>query len=212
LVNKENRKFEKMSKKLMAISLGIAALSSISLTTQAADVEAGKIAFETCRGCHSAAGYSNVYPTYYVPKLGGQVPAYTVSALKAYKESNRAHRTMMANSYGLSEQTRENIAAFLATDTKGSSKSRGNHGDIAKGEKLAAACLTCHNDDKSDSSTNPRLAGQHANYLEKALQDYQSGKRKNPLMKSMVDGWSEDDVRDVSEYFSSLKGGLTSTQ
>jgi cytochrome c553 len=48
--------------------------------------------------------------------------------------------------------------------------------------------------------------------MEKAMKDYQSGKRKNPLMKSMVDGWSEDDVRDVAEYFSSLKGGLTSTQ
>ena len=196
----------------MAISLGIAVLSSVSAITQAADAEAGKIAFETCRGCHSAAGYSNVYPTYYVPKLGGQVPAYTVAALKSYKESSRAHRTMMANSYDFSEKTMEDIAAFLVTDTDGSERARGNHGDIAKGEKLAQTCLACHNDDKNDSATNPRLASQHANYLEKALQDYQSGNRKNPLMKSMVDGWSEDDVRDVAEYFSSLKGGLTSTQ
>ena len=200
-----------MNKKSIAMLLGVAALSSISFTAKSADLEAGKAAFETCRGCHSAAGYSNVYPTYYVPKLGGQVPAYTVAALKAYKKSNRAHRTMMANSYDFSEQTMENIAAFIATDKNGSKKARGNHGDIAKGKVLAESCLACHNDDISDAATNPRLAGQHANYLEKALQDYQSGERKNPLMKSMVDGWSEDDVRDVSEYFSSLKG-LTSTK
>ncbi len=200
-----------MNKKSIVIALSLAALSSVQMGANAADVKAGRIAFETCRGCHSAAGYSNAYPTYYVPKLGGQVPAYTVASLKAYKVSNRSHRTMMANSYDMSKQTMENIAAYLATDTSGSKSARGYHGNIAKGKVLAQACMTCHNDDSSDKATNPRLAGQHANYLEKAMKDYQSGKRKNALMKAQVEKLTEEELHDISEYFSSLTG-LTSTK
>ena len=38
------------------------------------------------------------------------------------------------------------------------------------------------------------------------MQDYQSGERKNALMKSMVEDLSEEDIKDISAYFSSLKG------
>ncbi len=200
-----------MNKKLIAMAISMTALSGVYNMAQAADVAAGKIAFETCRGCHSAPGYSNAYPAYYVPKLGGQVPAYTVAALKAYKESNRPHRTMMANAYDFSDKTMEDVAAYLATDTDGSKKARGNHGDIAKGAALADSCLTCHNDSTDEGTVNPRLAGQHANYLEKSMHEYQSGARKNPLMQSVVSSLSDDDINDLAEYFSSLEG-LTSTQ
>ena len=190
---------------MITLALGITALSSVSIMAQAASVDAGKDAFETCRGCHTSPGTSNAYPTYYVPKVGGQVPAYTVAALKAYKKSDRPHRTMMANSYDMSEKTMENIAAYLAT-VEGSDRAIANGGNAANGKKLAEACMACHNDDSSEGASNPRLAGQHANYLEKAMQDYQSGARKNALMQSMVQDFSEDDIRDIAAYFVSQKG------
>ena len=195
--------------KAMVLAIGFSVLSNIQLTAQAANVEAGKDAFETCRGCHSAPGYSNVYPTYYVPKVGGQVAAYTVAALKAYKASNRPHRTMMANTYDFSEQKIEDIAAYLATSTDGSTKAIANGGNAANGEKLAASCLACHNGDTKEGATNPILAGQHANYMERAMQEYQSGKRKNALMQSMVQGLSADEITDIAAYFTSLKGLTT---
>jgi len=190
---------------MITLALGITALSSVSMMAKAASVDAGKDAFETCRGCHTSPGTSNAYPTYYVPKVGGQVPAYTVAALKAYKKSDRPHRTMMANSYDMSEKTMENIAAYLAT-VEGSDRAIANGGNAANGKKLAEACMACHNDDSSEGASNPRLAGQHANYLEKAMQDYQSGARKNALMQSMVQDFSEDDIRDIAAYFVSQKG------
>ena len=198
-----------MNKKAIALALGLASLSSIQITAQAANVEAGKDAFETCRGCHSATGYSNVYPTYYVPKVGGQVAAYTVAALTAYKTSNRPHRTMMANTYDMSEQKMEDIAAYLATATDGSTKAIANGGDAKNGEKLAASCVACHNGDTKEGASNPVLQGQHANYMERAMQEYQSGKRKNALMQSMVQGLSEDDIKDIAAYFTSQKGLTT---
>jgi len=194
-----------MNKKAIALALGLASLSSIQLA-QAANIEAGKDAFETCRGCHTSPGTSNVYPTYYVPKVGGQVAAYTVAALTAYKTSNRPHRTMMANTYDFSAQTIEDIAAYLATATGGSARAIANGGDAKKGKELAASCVACHNGDTNEGASNPVLSGQHANYMERAMQEYQSGKRKNALMQSMVQGLSADEIKDIAAYFTSQKG------
>ena len=75
----------------------------------------GKKKSETCLGCHGVTGYSNVYPTYKVPKIGGQNKEYIVSALKAYKAGDRKHGTMQANSYRLSEKDMYDIAAYLSS-------------------------------------------------------------------------------------------------
>jgi cytochrome c553 len=85
-------------------------------TTAAAegDPAAGRQKAETCMGCHGVDTYYNVYPTYHVPKLGGQSAAYITSALKAYKEGTREHGTMHANATNLSEQDMADIAAYMA--------------------------------------------------------------------------------------------------
>ena len=68
----------------------------------------------TCLGCHGIPNYSNAYPTYRVPKLGGQHPEYIVSALKAYRSGERAHPTMHNQALSLSDADIEDIAAYFA--------------------------------------------------------------------------------------------------
>ncbi len=198
-----------MKKPSLAFLVSVLTASIPQLTVQAADVDAGRATFETCRGCHSIPAYSNAYPTYYVPKIGGQRADYVVSALKAYREKNRPHGTMKANTYDLSDQTIENIAAYIETAPGKETKSPAG-GDPAAGKKLAQSCLNCHVEGKDAQNNVPRLAGQYGNYLVKAMQDYQSGKRNNPIMQSMLQGLSGDDLENISAYFSSLKG-LTTT-
>ena len=77
------------------------------------DAAAGRDKAETCLGCHGVKGYFNVYPTYHVPKLGGQGAKYIESALKAYKQGMRQHATMHANAENLSDQDIADIAQFL---------------------------------------------------------------------------------------------------
>ena len=79
------------------------------------DPVVGEKKAETCMGCHAVAGYFNVYPSYKVPKLGGQNAGYVVSALKAYKAGTRRHGTMQANAYNLSEQDMLDIASYLSS-------------------------------------------------------------------------------------------------
>lgn len=82
------------------------------------DASAGRTKATTCLGCHGVPGYNNVYPTYHVPKLGGQHAKYIVSALQAYKAGQRDHGTMHAQASSLSEQDMQDIAAYFSTHTE----------------------------------------------------------------------------------------------
>ena len=81
----------------------------------AGDAARGEVRGETCLGCHGVASYTNVYPTYKVPKLGGQHPEYLAAALKAYRSGERSHGTMRAQTANLSDQDIDDIAAYLAS-------------------------------------------------------------------------------------------------
>mgnify|MGYP001211643816 FL=1 len=78
------------------------------------DAEAGRIKASTCMGCHGIASYRNVYPTFNVPKLGGQHEAYIQSSLEAYRSGKRSHPTMQGQAASLSDQDIADISAFLA--------------------------------------------------------------------------------------------------
>ena len=82
-------------------------------------------------------------------------------------------------------------------------------GDAAKGKELSATCAACHGPDgNSPSPQYPIIAGQHADYLVKALQDYKSGARKNPIMAGFAAGLSEQDMQDLAAYFSQQESKL----
>jgi cytochrome c553 len=79
------------------------------------NAENGKQLAYTCQGCHGVTGYKNAYPTFHVPRIGGQSAEYLTNALNEYKNGNRKHPTMQAQSQSFSEQDIADIAAFLST-------------------------------------------------------------------------------------------------
>ncbi len=86
------------------------------------DLAAGKIKADTCMGCHGIVGYTNAYPTYRVPRLGGQHPAYLEAALKAYRAGDRKHATMHAQAASMSDQDIADLAAYLSQAPNGEEK------------------------------------------------------------------------------------------
>lgn len=80
----------------------------------AGNPEVGKSLAYTCQGCHGIDGYRNVYPTYHVPKIGGQSADYLVNALHEYQRGTRRHPTMQAQAQSFSDQDISDIAAFLS--------------------------------------------------------------------------------------------------
>jgi cytochrome c553 len=98
-----------------AVLLSLTVGTLVSTGARAAgDAEAGQVKAIPCMGCHAIPGYSNVYPTYHVPRVGGQHPEYIVAALKAYKAKQRSHPTMQAQAATLSEDDMQDIAAFFS--------------------------------------------------------------------------------------------------
>jgi len=88
-------------------------LGAASATAAEGDPEAGAVKAMPCMGCHGIPGYFNVYPTYHVPRVGGQRAAYIVDALKAYERGDRAHPAMQGQAQSLSEQDMADIAAYF---------------------------------------------------------------------------------------------------
>ena len=81
-------------------------------------------------------------------------------------------------------------------------------GDAEAGKTKAAACAACHGPDGNATidPQYPRLAGQYRDYIAKALHEYKSGDRKNPIMAGFAGTLSDADIEDVAAYFSSLEG------
>lgn len=79
--------------------------------------------------------------------------------------------------------------------------------DLAKGAaSFGAVCVACHAaDGNSTTPANPKLAQQHPEYLIKQLQEYKSGKRKNPIMQGFAAALSDDDMRNISYWLASQK-------
>lgn len=78
-------------------------------------------------------------------------------------------------------------------------------GDIEKGKNKANLCAGCHGmNGISVSSIIPNLAGQKKEYMVVSLKAFKSGARKNGIMSSVVANVSDDDINDISAYYSSL--------
>ncbi|PTN55784.1 c-type cytochrome [Stenotrophomonas panacihumi] len=75
----------------------------------------GKILTYTCQGCHGIPGYKNAYPSFRVPKIGGQSSKYLTQALVEYREGKRKHPTMQAQAQSFTDQDIADISAFLST-------------------------------------------------------------------------------------------------
>jgi cytochrome c553 len=79
--------------------------------------------------------------------------------------------------------------------------------DLVKGAALYGnVCVACHAvDGNSSTPANPKLAGQHPEYLIKQLQEYKSGKRANAIMQGFAAGLSDDDKRNIAYWLASQK-------
>lgn len=77
-------------------------------------------------------------------------------------------------------------------------------GDPTKAQVIVdKVCGACHGaDGNSTSPTYPNLAGQHPEYLNKQLNDFKSGARRNAIMAPNVTNLSGDDMLNLAAFFS----------
>lgn len=96
----------------------VAGLAAATTASAEGDAKAGRVKAFGCLGCHGIPGYSSVYPTYHVPRVGGQHADYIIAALRAYKAKERSHPSMQAQAATLSDEDMRDIAAFFSSKPK----------------------------------------------------------------------------------------------
>ena len=80
-------------------------------------------------------------------------------------------------------------------------------GNAAAGQEKAKVCEACHGlTGESVDPIYPNLAGQYKNYLKQALSDYRSGSRTNAIMAGFAKTLSNQDIEDLSAWFSEQEG------
>lgn len=174
------------------------------------DPARGKTKSYTCLGCHGIESYKNAYPNYRVPRIKGQHADYIIAALNGYKAGERPHATMHAHATSMSDQDMADIAAYL----QGAEASKPTTAAKGTAPKATETCVACHGANGSgvEAPLQPRppvIAGQHADYLQQALQAYRNGRRKNAVMNGMASTLKTDaDVAAVASYFASQKSSL----
>ena len=193
---------------IAAIYLFIA-LSGISVQA-AGDAERGAVLANACLGCHGITGYRNGYPSYRVPKLGGQHEEYIVIGLQGYKTLGRSHPTMRAQSATLSDQDMRDLAAYFVAQGVLEEGPAPSGAQVARGGEKAAVCGACHGANGVSPAPNwPSLAGQHEDYLVEVMGQYRNGQRSDPVMAGQVVNLSAEDIEDIAVFYSAQPGLFT---
>jgi cytochrome c553 len=127
------------------------------------------------------------------------------AALKEYRDGDRAHLTMHSQASSLTDQDIADIVSYFAGKPL-------TAGSKAEGTVPAPAqlCTSCHGANGVGITPQyPTLAGQHPDYIVRALQEYKKGGRKNPIMAGMAATVKDEDMAIIAEYFSKQRPALT---
>lgn len=203
-------------KSILALLLAMAVMPTHAAEAQAAakpDPAKGQaISSQVCGACHTADGSRGVPAN---PIIAGQHPEYLVKQLTEFKAGKRENPIMKGFASTLSEDDMRNVAAFYAgvQAKAGFAKSK----DMVKlGEKIyrggiaergIAACAGCHSPTGAGIPAQyPRLAGQHADYVEAQLTAFRDGLRRNSAqMTGVAANMSTREIKAVSDYIAGLR-------
>lgn len=202
-----------MNKLLISLVLSLGMAGSVHAAQGDAEAGEGKVA--TCAACHGGDGNSAMAS---FPKLAALGEKYLYKQLLDIKEGRRVVVQMTGILDPLNDQDLRDIAAFYDAQVpamgvadpdlaaRGEEIYRG--GDLATG---LPACTGCHSPTGkgNDPAGYPRLAGQHADYIELQLTNFREGERDNDgeamIMRTIASRLSNRDIEAVSSYIQGLR-------
>jgi cytochrome c553 len=195
-------------------SLAVVALAASAVISgagaDAADAVAGKRKAEGCAGCHGEKGVSEIENT---PSLAGQPDLFIQWQLIFFRAGARKNEVMGPIAEQLGNEDVRDLGAYFASlkPPNGTATSgRDDHSDLSEaGKKVAAAgrCASCHGEDFAGGKAVARIAGQHEEYITKALHDYKSGLRSGGGVAAMAEvayPLSDAEIAALAHYLARL--------
>ena len=194
-------------------SAAVAAPTATQAEQPKVDVAKGEsISTAVCAACHTSDGSRGSAAN---PILQGQHPAYLAKQLTEFKAGLRKNAIMQGFASTLSPGDMTNVAAFYAGKnakpgfaknkelaTLGESIWRGGIAD-----RSIPACSGCHSPNGAGiPSQYPRLAGQHADYVESQLIAFRSGARaNNAVMMGVAAKLNDREIKALADYTAGLR-------
>jgi cytochrome c553 len=156
----------------------------------------------TCNGCHGPDGHS---ATATMPSLAGLDSRYLASALQHYADGTRKNYLMGIVARGLAGDDIAALAQLFSARTFDATPLHSDALRVARGESAAAPCRACHGDAMQGGAEAPRIAGQPAAYLLRAMQDYRDGRRQAPeaAMRELK-ALDDETLADLANYLAGL--------
>jgi cytochrome c553 len=207
---------------VLAALLGLGGASTLAAQEKAGSkvdpARGQQIASQVCVACHAADGNSTIAAN---PKLAQQHSHYLHKQLVDYTvrsgEQKPARESAIMNGIaaGLSEQDRRDLAAWFSSQPAKPGAAR-NKDTLELGqriwraglpEKALPACSGCHNPTGVGIPNQyPRLAGQHAEYVEATLKAFRDGMRRNNVpMQQIAARMTEAEMRAVADFVQGLR-------
>lgn len=186
------------------------ALATTTALAAAAQVPVPKLVEGRCATCHGKQGESSSEE---FPRLAAQNEAYLAKELREFKAKKR-ESIMERFARDLSEEDIVAIARYYAAQPAGvhppTDPELGAVGRFIylRGNPYSGvpACKTCHGEDAKGSAQMPRLAGQHAAYLERQIKEFSQRKRTNDneVMHMVAGRLAPLEARAVAQYLAGL--------
>ena len=176
----------------------------------------------TCISCHQASGLgmANV-----APSIAGMPASYLAAQLRHFQNGERNNAIMKPMAMMLDDTGIEAVSQWFAGLPVSLPEDPAFRGEkpapqsMAAGEKLAyqgdwqrgiPSCVSCHGPEGVGvGEVFPRLAGQHADYIESQLKAWQSGSRApdpHGLMAPVATKLTAEEITAIASYFASLGG------
>jgi len=200
---------------LSSLALVCASIAAHAAETPASAPDPAKgaaLSASVCAACHTNDGSRGVAAN---PIIQGQHPDYLVKQLVEFKAGKRDNPVMKSMAAPLSETDMRNVAAFYASKQPKPGFAK-NKDLVAHGEKIyrggiadrsVPACSGCHGPSGAGIPAQyPRLAGQHADYVEAQLVAFRSGTRhNNPVMTAVAAKLNDRDIKALADYVAGLR-------
>jgi cytochrome c553 len=215
-----------LMKKLTSYSLTVAAIALVTIGVRdvhsatlvvppdPSTLNAKALVSAACSKCHGVNGVS-ISPLF--PILAAQLPGYIEAELKLFRirgrSDPRARAFMWGISRGLTDEQIKGVAQYFSSQppVKGSGSSNPALADKGKlmyengaPERDIEACTVCHGHSGEGVNTQPRLAGQHRDYVVTEMWQYRSGLRENKVMQHVTEKMTDDEIAAVVDYVSTL--------
>ena len=200
---------------LCSLALALAAAASHAAESAASAPEPAKgaaISTAVCAACHTSDGSRGSAAN---PIIQGQHPDYLVKQLAEFKAGKRDNAIMRAMASPLSEADMKNVAAFYAGKQAKPGFAK-NKELVSLGERIyrggigdrsVPACSGCHGPSGAGIPAQyPRLAGQHADYVEAQLVAFRGGvRRNNPAMTAIAAKLNDRELKALADYVAGLR-------